>query len=215
MVCYFISLLNSLPSLRDFFTKRRLADEMEMGHIMFSSSACTHNVCRNQNVLFIHILLWKLMLKYFIAKHCENAGANIHEQREEKNIWRILFHLRFIFPKRCLRCSFTRKILSIKRSNIWRQRQECIFSSLRFLFRKHGEVSSFRAIMSGSCFSRFSEKFFEVLLQRNYIFPVVLTPVSPLMPDKRKLSRHRFLFGERKTSRGMYFLINWLMILIE
>lgn len=42
----------------------------ERWHIMCSSSACVHTYLPNQNVLFIHILLWKLMLKYFIAEHC-------------------------------------------------------------------------------------------------------------------------------------------------
>jgi hypothetical protein len=80
--------------------------------VVNSSSACvmtrdstlcrlyTTHICRNQNVLFIYILLSKLMLKYFIAEKCENCRN---------------FSLPSLNETKCLRCALSwKEFLSIR-----------------------------------------------------------------------------------------------------
>lgn len=71
MVRYFVTRLTIAACCS--FIKAHLRDDERDGTLC----ACrlhVHTYLPNQNVLFIHILLWKLMLKYFIAEHCEIVG---------------------------------------------------------------------------------------------------------------------------------------------
>lgn len=84
--------LNSL-FFRQFFSIHSNVNvdcDYEMGHIMLVICMCTHNICQNQNVLFIDVLLRKLMLKYFIAEHCEIVDKCIRTQKYLEN-----FHFTF------------------------------------------------------------------------------------------------------------------------
>lgn len=86
----------------------------EMAHYVLVVCMCTHIFAETRNVLFIHILLWKLMLKYFIAERCEIVGK--HSEKYLENFISISFSCLQILPafsfaekKSCLHYAFSWK----------------------------------------------------------------------------------------------------------
>lgn len=174
MVCYFISPLNSFSSLRVSGTSVVWWRDGDGTHyVLVVICMCTHSICRNQNVLFIHILLWKLMLKYFIAKHCENAGTNVHRKKGREKYLENFISSPFIFRGDVCAALSHGKFCLLSTKTFEGNFRECIVLRSEFFsfFESTGKFPVSVQLWMEVIFQGFlRETFFEVRLQRSRLF---------------------------------------------
>lgn len=155
-------------------------------------------VLTSQNVLFIHILLWKLMLKYFIAEQCETEEENI------KNISWISYRLvpssLFSPPNREERKKTVCGILSDGKICLFSiEAYESVFLVDGFLF----------------CFSFINRQKAIPCMLRIECLKKMLMLFIPSSPATRKVFSKVLVFPRNSFYSSRNVCSNWLLILIK
>lgn len=89
-----------LPEAPHLCTKRRLADEMEMGHIMFSSSACVHTIFAETRMYYSYTYYYENWCLNILLQSFAKMPAQTYTSREKRKIFGEFYFISVSFFRR-------------------------------------------------------------------------------------------------------------------